>query len=108
MKKIVAIIFSFCLVLVILWLFVLKNSSQIRKPLRESPKIVRKKIPAIPKVQKPASEQPISQKTETKPAVAPKIMISLQSADKIDEKPVSEDKTSKNPRVKLKPLKNLL
>lgn len=105
MKKIVAIIFTFCLVLVILWLFVFKNSSQIRKPLRESPKIVRKKIPTIPKVQKPASEQPISQKTETKPAVAFKIMISLQSADKTDEKPVSEDKTSKKPTSETKAVK---
>jgi hypothetical protein len=102
MKKIVAIIFAFCLVLAILWLFVLKNSSQIRKPLRESPKIVRKKIPAIPKVQKPASEQPISQKTETKPAVAPKIIISLQPADKTDEKPAPEIKIAKKLSLKVK------
>lgn len=104
MKKILSIILVGCLVLAVLWIFVFKKGSQKEKTFKPSTKIVRKKISDMPKVQKPAPEQP-SQTIKIEPAVAPETKISPQVADKTAEKPAPEDKVSEKPAVVIKTFK---
>jgi len=91
MKKIIAIILTVCFVVIALWFFVFKK----QPATKTSPRIVKIKIPALQKIQEPASKQPLFQKTETKPAITPKIKIAPQLTDKNVKKSESEKAVKK-------------